>query len=282
MRLKILPKADPAARVVPGAQPDAGDARRDAGGINPDDAGGRDERGDTTMIGPTMTLGDLVTAAPAAARVLERFGLDYCCGGAQHLDEACAAARVDPRAVLAALAAVAQAPPAEWAAMGPAELVDHLESTHHAYLRSELPRLTELALKVGSVHGDRHPELDSVRATFEDLRTELEPHLAKEERVLFPAIRALAAATRVPPSPFGSVRNPISVMLVEHDRAGALLARLRASTDGYATPADGCASYRALYEGLEALEADTHLHVHKENNVLFPAVVALEQRLARE
>ena len=230
------------------------------------------------------SLGDLVTAAPGAALVLERFGLDFCCGGGERLGDACAAHGVDPDAVLAALATVpAQARP-DWATMGPAALVDHLEATHHAYLHGTLAPLAALADKVAGVHGPRHPELGDVREAFLALRAELEPHLAKEERVLFPMIRELAAAAGgadVPPVfHCGSLRNPISVMLVEHDRAGDLLARLRALTDGYTCPPDGCASYRAFYEGLADLEADTHLHVHKENNLLFPAVVALEQRIA--
>ena len=103
----------------------------------------------------------------------------------------------------------------------------------------------------------------------------------KEERVLFPMIRELAAATEMPDFHCGTLRNPISVMLGEHDRAGELLAQLRSLTSDYTPPADGCASYGALFDGLKRLEADTHLHVHKENNLLFPAVVAMENAIAR-
>ena len=152
-------------------------------------------------------------------------------------------------------------------------------ATHHAYLWRELPRIEALADKVTSVHGARHPELAAVRDAVQELRTELEPHLSKEERVLFPLVRGLAAGNDVgAPTPCGgSVRNPISVMLREHDRAGDLLDRLRALTGGYVPPADGCASYVAYYRALAEVEADTHLHVHKENNLLFPAVVTLEE-----
>jgi regulator of cell morphogenesis and NO signaling len=226
------------------------------------------------------TLAELVTTAPGAARVLERFELDYCCGGRQRLGEACAERGVEPDVVLAALAALDPEPVPDWASLPPRELVDHLEATHHAFLKAELPRLSALAAKVLGVHGARHPELEDVRATFAALRADLEPHLFKEERVLFPMIRALATATTAPTFHCGSLQNPISVMLAEHDRAGELLARLRSLTGDHQTPSDGCASYRALYEGLAAVEADTHLHVHKENNLLFPAVVALEQHLA--
>jgi regulator of cell morphogenesis and NO signaling len=225
------------------------------------------------------TLAEIVTTQPAAARVLERHQLDYCCGGQQGLRSACDAAGVDADNVLAELATLTAQPEPDWAAMAPAVLVDHLEATHHAYLHAEFPRLSALAEKVVGVHGSRHPELANVRIAYEEFRADLEPHLTKEERVLFPMIRELGRSTTAPSFPCGSLQNPIRVMLTEHDRAGEILARLRSLTANYSTPADGCASYHALYEGLHQLEADTHLHIHKENNVLFPAVVALEQRL---
>lgn len=224
-------------------------------------------------------LADLVTAHPDAARVLERFGLDFCCGGAATLAAACDERGIDPAEVEAALNEVGEPNPADWSTMGVGELVDHLEATHHAFLRVELDHLQRLVDKVEAVHGDRHHELAEVHATFIDLRADLEPHLLKEERVLFPMIRELAAATEPPAFHCGSLRNPISVMMREHDRAGELLGRLRTLTDGYTPPSDSCASYRALYDGLGRLEADTHLHVHKENNLLFPAVVAMERGL---
>jgi regulator of cell morphogenesis and NO signaling len=227
-----------------------------------------------------MTLAEIVNHTPGAARVLERFGLDYCCGGRHLLTDACTAAGVDPAQVLAEVSAAPQTDEGTWTTMTPAELVDHLEATHHAYLHTELPRLDALAAKVARVLGARHPELAAIRDTFLELRDDLEPHLAKEERVLFPMIRTLATATEAPTFHCGSLRNPISRMLLEHDRAGELLATLRHATGGYAPPDDGCASYRALYAGLAELEADTHLHVHKENNILFPAVMALESRFA--
>lgn len=234
-----------------------------------------------TVFTADSTLADIVTATPSLAPVLEASGLDYCCGGTATLDEACAARQLDTNAVLAALTvgAVDETAP-DWATMNVAELVDHLERTHHRYLWDEMPRLTALAEKVLSVHGERHPELADIAACYAMLRDDLEPHLDKEEQMLFPMVRELAAVDAAPAFPCGSIQNPISVMLAEHDIVGALLARLRENTNGYQPPADGCASYAALFSGLAELEADTHLHVHKENNVLFPAVVALEQQLA--
>ncbi len=229
-----------------------------------------------TTVTADRTLAEVVTADPAATRVFEAYALDYCCGGRRRIDEACATAGVDVDAVLAALDDLGPAPDVDWASMGPAELVDHLEATHHAYLHTELPRLAALVDKVVGAHGTRHPELLDVAAHYAELRAELVPHLAKEEQVLFPMIRELEASETAPDFHCGSLQNPISVMLHEHDRAGELLASLRTITDGYEAPADGCASYRALYDGLAELESDTHLHVHKENNLLFPAVLVLE------
>jgi regulator of cell morphogenesis and NO signaling len=223
---------------------------------------------DTTQL----TLGDLVATNPAAARVLDGFGLDYCCHGERTLEAACHAAGLDPEFVRTRIDD-APSGTATWTALDPPALADDIVATHHAYLHEELPLLDALAEKVLSVHGDRHPELHHVRRLVDAIRTDLEPHLLKEERILFPAIHAVAAGRR--DFPFGSVANPVRMMQIEHDRAGELLVELRSATGEYSVPVDACASYRSLYERLEALELDTHIHIHKENHVLFPAVVAL-------
>jgi regulator of cell morphogenesis and NO signaling len=231
-------------------------------------------------IDPQMTLGELVNAHPELAREFERRGMDYCCGGGQKLADACADRHLDPTVTVSELNSVSTgADTGEWATMGAAELVDHLEATHHRYLWEEMPRLSALMAKVVGVHGERHPELHAIAACYEEARADLEPHLAKEEQVLFPMIRELATASSAPSFHCGTLRNPISVMLREHDAVGELLARLRRLTDGYAAPADGCASYVTCFAALAELETDTHLHIHKENNLLFPLVVRMEGEL---
>jgi regulator of cell morphogenesis and NO signaling len=223
----------------------------------------------------TRSLGDLVTEIPASAEVFDRLGLDYCCHGQRPLSEACTEAGLDPSEVAAAVDAATASATAE--ADHPVELgalADHIQGTHHAYLRAELPELSGLAAKVVAGHGRRHPELAEVRRLVDEIRADLEPHLVKEERMLFPAIRALVAGERT--FPFGTIRNPIRMMTAEHDQAGELLARLHALTGGYAVPDDGCASYRSLYTRLRQLEADTRRHIHLENNVLFPAAISIE------
>ena len=225
------------------------------------------------------TLANLVTDNPLRATVLERHNLDYCCHGRERLVDACAERELDPDAIVAELLAVESVPDVLWSSLPLVQLVDHIETTHHAYLHAELPRLSALATKVAAAHGARHPELIQILSAYDELRADLEPHLLKEEMVLFPMIRELATSTKVPQFHCGTLHNPIAVMLSEHDRAGELLASLHALTNGYIPPSDGCMSYRMLFAGLEQLEADTHLHVHKENNVLFPAVLRLEEQL---
>jgi regulator of cell morphogenesis and NO signaling len=155
------------------------------------------------------------------------------------------------------------------AGMSMTELADHIEETHHTYLRSELPRLTRLVNKVTAVHGQAHAWLDEVRTVYAGLVTELEPHMMKEEQILFPMIREIEKSGSSGAVYCGTIENPIRVMEHEHDNAGEALARLRTLTDGFAMPEGACNSFRAMLDGLETLEADLHQHIHKENNVLF-------------
>jgi regulator of cell morphogenesis and NO signaling len=233
----------------------------------------------TNDIGIEMTLGAIVTRHPSLARELERRKLDYCCGGAVTLGQACREAGLDAALVAGELASsIGDDGPASWPHLDVDDLVAHLLETHHRYLWDELPRLEALLDTVVEVHGDRHPELHEIAACFRAIRADIEPHLVEEERVLFPAIQQLASAPAAPSFGFGTIGTPISAMLRDHDELGSLLQDLRTSTNDYSVPDDGCVSYRALFDGLAQLEVDTHLHVHKENNVLFPRVVVLEDR----
>ena len=156
------------------------------------------------------------------------------------------------------------------------ELCDHIEQTHHAYLRTELPRLGQMIDKVVNAHGASHPKLHEVQRVFAALCAELEPHMFKEERILFPAIRQLEQSAATPSFPFGTVANPINVMEHEHDNAGAALSELRTLTADYVPPDDACNTYRAMLDGLRELETNMHQHVHKENNILFPRAIEHE------
>ena len=222
-------------------------------------------------IDPSMTLGDIVTLRPSLAADLERRGLDYCCHGARSLADAAREAGLDAHTVAEELSAAhVGEPAAAWATFGPAELADHIETVHHHYLWEETPRITALIDKIVTVHGDRHPELFEVERLYNELRADLEPHLTREEQELFPMIRQLAATTGAPGSHDPAIVAQIELLAAEHETVGDLLDELNRVTSGYTTPADGCASYAACYRALAELEADTHLHVHKENNLLFP------------
>jgi regulator of cell morphogenesis and NO signaling len=235
--------------------------------------------GETLMaaVSGDTRVADLVLERPGRSRVFERFGIDYCCGGGAALAAACAESGADLDEVRRALADPGPAEPedVDWRGRPVSELCDHIVNRHHNYLRDELPPLRLLVDKVATTHGSAHPELHDVRATFAAMADELEQHMAKEERVLFPACVALEEGDAVG-FPFGSVQNPIGMMLHEHDEVAHGLSELRALTHGYEVPAEACASYRSLLDRLHTLELDTHRHVHEENNVLFPRAIELE------
>jgi regulator of cell morphogenesis and NO signaling len=228
-------------------------------------------------------VGQLVAERLSRARVFERFGIDYCCGGKAPLGQICRSKGLDPDAILRELAihdAAAAADETDWAHTSLTALADHIETTHHGYLQEELPRLAHLVKKVASVHGEQHPELQELHGLFDSFRSDLEAHMLKEERVLFPLCRALEGAAVRPVSHCGSINNPIRVMTLDHEDAGEALARMRQLTDDFTPPEDACMSYRTMLDGLAELERDMHLHVHKENNILFPRASAIEASLA--
>lgn len=236
-----------------------------------------------TELTTATTVGQLVAERPSRARFFERLGIDYCCGGKKPLAEVCAVKGLDAstilQAMLAAEAGEEQRGSVDPAAMTLTALADHIEATHHAYLRAELPRLTQITEKVARVHGAHDRRLELVAAVFATLREEMEAHMPKEEQILFPLIRRLESAGAAGEAHCGSIANPIRVMESEHESAGQALAELRTLTDGFTPPSYACNTYRAMLDGLQQLESDLHQHVHKENNILFPRAIKLEASL---
>lgn len=226
-----------------------------------------------------QSVGQFVAERPARARVFEKVGIDYCCGGGKALRDACREKGVACDDVLALLAAQDGADAGgavDARAMSLTELADHIESTHHRYLRDELPALRELAHKVAQRHGPTHPGLVEVERIFVAFQAELNAHMRKEEEILFPMIRRLEAGAGDAAMHCGSIGNPIRVMEQEHDAAGDALRTMRGLTHDFKAPEGACNSHQALLARLADLEADMHQHVHKENNVLFPRALALE------
>lgn len=227
---------------------------------------------------PETTLGAIVAAQPALARVFERLGLDYCCGGKQSLAAACARKNLDPKTVVvmldAAAVAVASGPvEVDAAGMTLSQLADHIEQTHHVYVKAELPRLLEMAERVGRKHGWRDARLPEVYQTVLALTDEMMSHMQKEEAVLFPIVRDIDAGA-ADGFHCGSIANPIRQMEAEHESAGNAVAHLRELTNGFTPGLEDCNTHRALLAGLAEFEADLHRHVHKENNILFPRAIA--------
>jgi len=237
------------------------------------------------MITTNMTVRDVAMELPQSTRLFEKLRIDYCCGGHKPLAEACASAGVDVDSVIKALAEVTQSDSKDESALEfqnltPTKLITHIVETHHVFTRSEMERLQSLADKVLAAHGGNHPELIHLDELLTRLGADLMPHMMKEEQILFPYIVAMENATNqnrpLPFAPFGTVNNPIRMMMREHDAAGEIMREVRALTSDYQLPADACMSYRTLYQALENFEKDLHQHIHLENNILFPKALVLE------
>jgi regulator of cell morphogenesis and NO signaling len=239
-------------------------------------------------INDTTTIRDLAAGVPGATRVFESFGIDYCCGGNRTLADACEEASLQVEDLTRSLEEARRAPQSgygrDWRQESLTALAEYIIDTHHFFTRQQLDRLENLFNRVCSRHGENHPELFEAQKTFYQLKQDLIPHMLKEEQVLFPYITRMEEAARegraFPPSFFGTVRNPVRMMMTEHDTAGDLLQKLRGITKGYTTPPDGCISFQTLYQALTAFEADLHQHIHLENNILFPHAVGMEENSA--
>ena len=233
----------------------------------------------------TMKVRDVALEFPQATRVLVRLNIDYCCGGDRPVGEACSLAGVEVESLEQMLTEAAQSQAGEDSAgdlqsLTLTGLINHILEKHHVYTKDEMTRLTALFDKVIGVHGANHTELKKMGGLFQQLCADLAPHMFKEEQILFPYIvemeNAVLNGRPMPPSCFGTVSNPIRMMMMEHDIAGDLLRELRLVSSDYKVPADSCFSYRTLYQALEAFEKDLHQHIHLENNILFPRATEME------
>ena len=235
---------------------------------------------------PGTTLGDIVSGDYRAAAVLQKHGIDFCCGGKRTIEAACRAKQIDASEVLVEIerecAAADDAAP-QYSTWEPSALVAHIISKHHAYVTKALPAITAYTRKLAAVHGVNHPELLQVDRLFAGVADEMTSHMMKEEQILFPFIIELQQAAErgspAPAMPFGTVANPIHMMEDEHESAGAAMAQIRELTANYSVPDDGCTTYRVGLQELEAFERDLHAHVHLENNILFPKALSLEAGL---
>ncbi len=233
------------------------------------------------------TVAELVLENPNLIPAFEQLGIDYCCGGSHSLEDACREAHVSLDQVTDSVAAGrALSPDAEstrdWSSAPLSELTDHIVERHHGFTRRALAQLEELFVEVSAAHAERHPELGEIQRVFRGLVQELLQHMNKEERILFPYVAKLEEALRrrqpAAPAPFGTVNNPVRMMMQEHESAAAALREIRKWAADYHLPADACTRWKLLYQGFQELEQDLHRHIHLENNILFPRVLVLEKR----
>jgi regulator of cell morphogenesis and NO signaling len=238
----------------------------------------------------SLTVGQIAAGSLAAVNTLERYGIDYCCAGNRPFEDVCREKGLSPASVATEIAAAAAAlteKSRDWNDAPLRDLIRHIVATHHEFLKLELPRVGQRVQKVVQVHGHLDPDgLHELERVYVGLWQELSLHMHKEEVMLFPAIERYEAAARsslpLPPVPFGRMGNPIGVMEAEHESAGRALSRIRELTGDFQAPAYACSTYRAMLDGLKALETDLHTHIHLENNILFPRVKDLEKRSAIE
>lgn len=232
------------------------------------------------------TLGQIAAKDLRKAQVFKKYGLDFCCGGKKTVAQACAEKGLDATVVAEELRQADKQPatrPLPYNDWGLDFLADYIVNTHHSYIKGVLPDITAYAGKVARVHGDRHPELLTINQLVTEMGHELSSHLLKEEQVLFPHIREMVKLKHTgqasPVQYFATVRQPIDVMETEHESVGRSLDIIRRVSDNYTLPEDACASYSLLYRMLDEFEDDLHIHVHLENNILFPKALLLEKEL---
>lgn len=220
-------------------------------------------------IDPQRSVGELAREVPAYTRVFEAAGIDYCCGGDASLATACDQAGVDLDDVRDDLVDVRtdDVEATDWEDLD--ELIDDVVEIHHQYLREELPSLEGLVRKVARVHGENHSELETLLSVYLDLAPAMKEHILEEEEEVFPIIETLDRGESLSGAERRRLQEKIEEMEADHEETAAHLERIAELTDGYTVPADACPSYESMIERLEALERDTHEHVHKENNVLF-------------
>ncbi len=232
------------------------------------------------------TVRDIVAGDYRTASIFEKYSIDFCCHGNVSLDEACRKSGTSLDEIERELAALAVSDVSEGEAYNTWDLdflVEYIVRTHHRYVREAIPAIDAHCDKVVRKHGDRHPEVAKIQSAFKKVAEEMTRHMAKEEMVLFPYIKAMVShaqnGTPLQRPHFGTIANPIRMMEAEHESAGNTFDEIRSISNGYSLPADACTTFGVTYKELRQFETDLHKHVHLENNILFPKALKLEQKL---
>jgi regulator of cell morphogenesis and NO signaling len=237
------------------------------------------------LVQKENTIGEIVARNFHTAKIFEDFGLDFCCGGKKTIQDACREKGINPDAIVNNLsnAESVNGSSAHFDKWELDFLIDYIVTNHHSYVANEITTIEHHLQKVASKHGEKHPEIYMIDSLFNDLKEELIVHMQKEEKMLFPYVKKMVIAKNnsleFPFPPFGTVTSPVSVMEHEHEIAGRLMREINTASNSYTPPQDACTTFRILYNELAEFEADLHIHVHLENNILFPKAVELEKVL---
>lgn len=229
-------------------------------------------------------VGELVAKDYQTASIFQIHGIDFCCNGNRSIKEVCTRAKVTTDELIQELDVVLNGKVIfnnEIQSLPIDELAEHIEKVHHSYVQKQIPVLNAFLEKLVKVHGERHPELLEIREAFKSSSEQLTMHMKKEELLLFPHVRKMVRAIKnnekVGPAIFGTVLNPIEVMKAEHETEGDRFRRIAEWSNNYMPPEDACNTYRVAFNLLREFESDLHLHIHLENNILFPKAIELEE-----
>ncbi len=231
-------------------------------------------------------IGELVAKDYRTASVFKKYSIDFCCQGNRTIEEACEKKNIDTKKVLEDLVAMMEAKSestTDYQSWPLDLLADYIEKKHHRYVQEKTLEIQPYLDKICKVHGERHPELLKIKEEFNASAGELAAHMKKEELILFPFIRKMTKAKleniKVDAAHFGTVKNPIQMMMNEHTVEGHRFMKIEELTNNYTPPQDACNTYRVSFALLKEFEQDLHLHIHLENNILFPKAIEIEKEL---
>lgn len=238
-------------------------------------------------IQENQIIGELVAQDYRAASVFKKYGIDFCCQGNRTIEDACVAKKIESKSVVADLNNLTQAQAGDttnyqsW----PIDLLtDYIEKRHHRYVEEKTQEIKPYLNKICQVHGDRHPELYEINRLFNETAGELAAHMKKEEFILFPFVRKMTKAkiedASLDAPHFGTVQNPIQMMMHEHTNEGERFRKIETLSNNYTPPQDACNTYRVTFALLREFEQDLHLHIHLENNILFPKAIEIEKQFS--
>lgn len=231
-------------------------------------------------------IGELVAKDYRTASVFKKYSIDFCCQGNRTIEEACEKKNIDTKKVLEDLVAMMESKSestSDYQSWPLDLLADYIEKKHHRYVQEKTLEIQPYLDKICKVHGERHPELLKIKEEFNASAGELAAHMKKEELILFPFIRKMTKAklenAKVDAAHFGTVKNPIQMMMSEHTVEGNRFMKIEELTNNYTPPQDACNTYRVSFALLKEFEQDLHLHIHLENNILFPKAIEIEKEL---